>query len=252
MNRKIIKKLLNGDVTGELKQKYLTGKTTSEENLSILNTHYINRSEWPSKHDAETMIGHTCLDNIEFLIDEVVANKIFGNFIETGVWGGGACIYAKKLFDSLGENRKVYVADSFAGLPKPEMDRYPQDAGDNHHTYDPLRISLEEVKNNFLKYNCLDDNVIFLKGWFKDTLPTLTSDEKFCIIRLDGDMYSSTMDALVHLYPKLQIGGYCIIDDYALKGCAAAVHDYVNANNIKVHAYAIPGAGANAIFWKKV
>ena len=106
--------------------------------------------------------------------------------------------------------------------------------------------------NNFKKYNCLDDNVIFLKGWFRDTLPTLNKDQKFSIIRLDGDMYSSTMDALDNLYPKLSIGGYCIIDDYALKGCAEAVHDYINTNNLHVKMHFIPEAGASAVYWKKV
>ena len=47
---------------------------------------------------------------------------------------------------------------------------YPDDAKDVHHTFNALAVSLEEVKNNFKKYNLLDDNVKFLKGWFSDTL----------------------------------------------------------------------------------
>jgi hypothetical protein len=45
------------------------------------------------------------------------------------------------------------------------------------------------------------------------------------VLRLDGDLYSSTTDALTHLYPRLSAGGFLIVDDYLLPGCRRAVHD---------------------------
>lgn len=254
----IIKRLLHGVAVGDLEQlkdKYLKNTSTEFENLQILSAPIPRYSQWPSKQYAETMIGYHCLENIEQLLKDVIEHNIPGDFIETGVWAGGACIYAKKLLDFWGENRKVFVADSFNGLPKPEMERYPQDEGDPHHTYEPLKISCDEVKGNFKKYNCLDKNVIFLEGWFKDTLPTLKNNQKFSIIRLDGDMYCSTMDALENLYPKLSVGGWCIIDDYALPNCAAAVHDFRNKYNINETMNLIIGSeppyGASSQYWKK-
>src|SRR5579872_440882 len=124
------------------------------------------------------------------------------------------------------QDRKVYVADSFEGLPAPDPEKYPADAGDNHHTFDHLAVSLEQVKENFTRYGLLDDQVCFIKGWFRDTLPTLR-DKQWAVVRLDGDMYESTHDGLTNLYPNLAVGGYLIVDDYgAVKGCRQAIEDF--------------------------
>lgn len=75
------------------------------------------------------------------------------------------------------------------------------------------RHSLEEVQENFRRYNLLDDQVQFLKGWFCDTLPTAPI-EKLAVLRLDGDLYESIMDGLNALYDKVSPGGFIIVDDY--------------------------------------
>lgn len=129
-------------------------------------------------------------------------------------------------------DRSVFVADSFQGLPKPDAEKYPADAGDKHHTFEFLAVPLEEVKQNFSRYGLLDDQVCFIEGWFRDTLPVLR-DKKWAVVRLDGDMYESTWDGLVNLYPNLSIGGYLIVDDYgAVRGCREAVEDYRRAHQI--------------------
>jgi len=87
-----------------------------------------------------------------------------------------------------------------------------------------------------------------LKGWFKDTLRN-PNIERLALIRLDGDMYESTMDGLVNLYPKLSAGGYIIIDDYhVVPACKQAVHDYCATNGISPAFAEIDGVG---IYWKK-
>ena len=111
------------------------------------------------------------------------------------------------------KDRLVWVADSFKGLPVPNPEKYPADTGDRLHEFKELAVPLDQVKSNFAKYGLLDNQVRFLKGWFRDTLPNAPV-EQLAIIRLDGDMYESTMEALVHLYPKLSRGGYSIVDDY--------------------------------------
>jgi O-methyltransferase len=125
------------------------------------------------------------------------------------------------------------VADSFQGLPYPDSQKYPADAGDVHHIFDFLAVSLEEVREAFSRYGLADDQVVCIKGWFRDTLPQLR-DKKWALVRLDGDMYESTWDGLVNLYPNLSVGGYLIVDDYnAVKGCRQAVEDYRKANDIQ-------------------
>lgn len=179
---------------------------------------------WPGY--ADTMIGLKRLDNLKYCIERVIEEDVEGDLIETGVWRGGACIFMRGILAAYGiEDRKVFVADSFGGLPKPDETEHPCDKGDKHYTECFLSVSKKDVEKNFKKYGLLDEQVVFLKGWFKDTLPNAPI-EKLSILRLDGDMYQSTMDALENLYPKLSNGGFCIIDDYALKGCRKAVEDY--------------------------
>ena len=69
-----------------------------------------------------------------------------------------------------------------------------------------LAVSLEEVQRNFSKYGLLDEQVVFLKGWFKDYAADAPID-KLALLRLDGDMYESTMDTLSALYDKVSRAG---------------------------------------------
>lgn len=203
-------------------------------------------SIWPGY--AHTMIGLKRLDNLQFCVETVIREGIEGDLIETGVWRGGACIFMRATLAAYGiKDRKVYVADSFAGLPEPEVDRFPVDIGDKHHRKQHLAITQEEVENNFRNYHLLDNQVVFLKGWFRDTLPHAPID-KLAVLRLDGDMYGSTMDALCNLYPKLSRGGFCIIDDYALRRCRQAVDDFRAKNGIHEEMKEIDWTGR---YWRK-
>lgn len=198
--------------------------------------------------EALTMIGMRRLDNIERCLVDVLNEGIPGDFIETGVWRGGACIFARAVLKAYGcTERKVWVADSFKGLPSPNPKQFPLDVGCNLWSNPKLSISLEEVKKNFANYDLLDDQVQFLVGWFRDTLPKAPI-ERLAVMRLDGDMYESTMDALTCLYPKLSLCGYIIIDDYFAPACRKAVEDYRNNNGITDEIHTIDWSGA---FWKK-
>lgn len=204
-------------------------------------------ADWPSH--AHTMIGLKRLRNLRRLISRVLEDRIPGDFIETGVWRGGACIYMRALLMAYDvTDRRVWVADLFAGLPPPNPERYPADSGSNLHKIGLIAVSLEEVKKNFTKYNMLDEQVVFLNGWFKDTLPHAPI-EKLAILRLDGDMYELTIQALDLLYPKLSPGGFVIIDDYILIPCRKAVDDFRARNGIADIVEDIDGI---ASFWRKM
>ena len=202
---------------------------------------------WPT--EGETMIGYKRLTNLEFCIIDTINNQVEGDLIETGVWRGGACIFMRALLKELGvTDKKVWLADSFSGLPAPNVIVYPQDKDLNLHLFNELAISLEEVKNNFAKYDLLDEQVKFLKGWFKDTMP-IAPIEKLSVLRLDGDLYESTIDVLLYLYPKLAIGGYCIIDDWgAIDACRNAVEDYRKVFECNELIQTIDWTG---VYWKK-
>ncbi len=190
-----------------------------------------DHTNWVTPNSA-TMIGETGLNKIQFLVEDILKNNIPGDLIETGVWRGGATIFMRAILKAYQiTNRNVWVADSFEGLPKPNDILYPSDKEDSHHKIEYLKVSLDTVKSNFKKYGLLDDQVKFLKGWFKDTLPSAPI-KQLSLLRLDGDMYESTMDALKNLYHKLSIGGYIIIDDWTLPGAKIAVLDFRQENNI--------------------
>lgn len=186
--------------------------------------------DWPLV--AHSMIGNVRMTHLWALCEDVIVRGVPGDFIETGAWRGGACIFMRALLKVYGvKDRTVWVADSFEGLPPPNEAQYPLDRGWDLHLVPQLAVSLEEVRRNFEGYGLLDDQVRFLKGWFKDTLPAAPI-ERLAILRLDGDLYESTMDALRALYDKLSPGGYVIIDDFGIDACRAAVEDFRRARGI--------------------
>jgi hypothetical protein len=208
----------------------------------------LNGYDWPA--NAKTMIGMGRLNNIEMCVRDILERNIEGDLIETGVWRGGATMLMKALLDESNIiDRKVWLADSFRGLPKGDEDKYAADKGNNLYRYRILSASVEEVKNNFRKYDLLDNNVIFLEGWFRDTLPAAPI-KKLALLRLDGDLYESTILALENLYPKLSPGGYVIIDDFnAFPYCRQAVMDYREKQKINDKIIEID---KQAAYWKKL
>jgi 2-polyprenyl-3-methyl-5-hydroxy-6-metoxy-1,4-benzoquinol methylase len=204
--------------------------------------------DWPSS--AHTMVGRKRLDQLQECIEAVLKDGVAGDFLEAGVWRGGATIFMRAVLKAHDvTNRRVFVADSFEGLPAPDPARYPADKDDSHHTQKDLAVSMEQVQANFSKYGLLDEQVIFLRGWFKDTLPNapLTS---LAVARLDGDMYESTIDAISALYPKLSVGGFLIVDDFgAVAACRKAIDDYRKAKGITETIVPIDWTG---VFWRKL
>lgn len=201
--------------------------------------------DWPTT--ALTMIGGARMRNLRTILELALQSGVEGDFIETGVWRGGACIYAKGIFEAHGQgSRRVFVADSFRGLPPPNTADYPQDAGDTHHTYEELAISREQVADSFRRFGLLDERVVFIEGWFSETLPTCPV-EKLCVLRLDGDLYESTIVALKSLYHKVSPGGYVIIDDYLLGPCAQAVNDFRAERGVTAPMHPVDGA---AVWWQ--
>jgi len=198
---------------------------------------------------GDTMTGWARLDNLHKLLPEVIENKIPGDYIETGVWRGGSSIFARAVITAYGEedNRVSYVCDSFSGLPPGDRDL---DKGDKNWDNTPyLEISYEVVASNFAKYGLLDSNVIFVKGFFRDSMFPLSKEVKrLSIMRLDGDIYESTVDVLYHLYDKLSLGGYTIIDDWFGFPAKTACEDFFKVHGINPKIIAIDNL---SVYWKK-
>ena len=242
------------DASAVKRAGHAVGRFASRFNVEIAYKHHYLPElreagrDWPSR--AESMIGLRRMDNLQQCIAQIIADDVPGDFIETGVWRGGACIFMRANLKAWGDTeRKVWVADSFEGLPPPDAARYPADAGDTLHKQTGLGVGADQVRHNFERYGLLDDRVEFLVGWFKDTLPTAPV-EQLSLMRLDGDMYESTIQAIEALYPKLSPGGFCIVDDFGSHASQAgqAIHDYRKANDIDEEIIEIDPFGA---YWRK-
>jgi hypothetical protein len=207
----------------------------------------IDGEDWPVL--AVSMIGAHRMAQLQQAVEYVIAQGVPGDLIETGVWRGGACILMRAVLMAYGvQDRRVWVADSFAGLPAPDPAKYPTDRGDLLHTFEQLAVPVETVKRNFARYRLLDDRVVFLKGWFKDTLRTAPI-ERLAVLRLDGDLYESTMDALTALYDRVSPGGIVIVDDYGvIATCAAAVDDFRRDRGITEPIQRIDKSG---VYWQR-
>ncbi len=232
---------------GSFKRGSKAGTLVSDAPAAAAAEHKKSGLIWPSR--AHTMIGLPRLNNIQQCVSDVLENNIPGDFIETGVWRGGATIFMRGILKAHGiTDRTVWVADSFEGLPASNPDKYPEDSQTRFEKFADLAVSLEQVKENFRRYDLLDNQVKFLKGWFSETLPKAPID-RLAVLRLDGDLYESTMDALVNLYDRVSEGGYIIVDDYhSVAACKAAIQDFRAERKIKTKPSLILGGG---VFWKK-
>lgn len=185
-----------------------------------------------SAEDSYSMLGFARMMNIWDLVDRIWKEGIPGDLCECGAWRGGATILMKKLLETYDfkQPRRVFVCDSFAGF-KPIT--HAEDLKDDRSNELPklshvFSVSLEQVKENFRKFNVLDDSVIFVEGYFEDSLKADRTIGPLALLRCDADLYEPTYAALDALYPKVSPGGYVIFDDYSsVPSCRQAVHDYL-------------------------
>ena len=197
---------------------------------------------------THSMIGVKRMRNIEECLDRVREENIPGDLAECGVWRGGAAIFMRGYLAAYDmRDRVVWAADSFEGIPVPS---HAEDLGyDFSKSVVPiLAISLEDVQELFARYGLLDDQVLFLKGWFSETLPSAPI-QSLALLRLDGDLYESTRDALRALYDKVVPGGFVIVDDYGdFPPCRKAVDEFRGERAIASPIVAIDWSGA---YWRK-
>jgi hypothetical protein len=196
-----------------------------------------------------TLVGRKRLDNLQRCIEDILASGVPGDLLEAGVWRGGCCIMMRAVLAAHECNdRNVWLADSFSGLPPsatPQDQDYPMDAS----LLPVLAVSVEEVKENFERFGLLDAQVKFLPGWFHESLP-VSDTGPLALLRVDCDLYESTMAVLDALYARVSIGGWVIIDDYGiLPPCQQAVDEFRQRHGITAEMEEID---AHAVCWKVV
>ena len=213
---------------------YLGGDLPFEDYHCV--SHYdLRQSRWNIDPLTRPMslLTKNLLDLIEKVVVSLHERRVPGDFIEAGIWRGGAVILMRALISAYGmADRRVFAADSFDGIPHNVRARNdPVDLGTDRWV-----APRDEVKGNIDRLGLLDDKIVFVAGFFADSLKQLAG-ERFALIRLDSDSYDSVETSLIELYPLLSKGGVVIIDDWHLDGCKAAVTDYRARHGIEDSIY---------------
>ncbi len=190
-----------------------------------------------------TMVGYYRLTNAYELACLAEKNNIGGAFVECGVWKGG-CIAVMAYAANKALNRKIWLFDSFTGLPEPQVidgkEAKEYASGRNLgrlKSINECSASIEDVEEIFFaRLGINRKNVIINKGWLQNVLPQVKNALKpIAILRLDVDWYESTKVCLENLYDHVVPGGYIIIDDYGhWEGCRKAVDEFFKKREIKV------------------
>lgn len=180
-----------------------------------------------------TMVDEQSLRELRVQVQDLARSGIKGAVVECGSWRGGAGFVMASALAELGDMRRVWLFDSFEGLPAPAPIDGPAAnqwaANVNGPTYyDNCRASLEEVRTTIADFG-MSGRVTPVKGWFEDTLPANRGDVgPIAILRIDGDWYASVKTSLEALFDQVVPGGLVIFDDYDLwDGCTLAVHEFL-------------------------
>ena len=179
-------------------------------------------------------------------VNYVLSNGIKGSFVECGVWrGGSAMLIAKMLINRNCTDRKIYLYDTFEGMPAPsgnDINLNGVDASEILRQGEPdlkdpawCIANLADVQANMRSTNFPLENIVYIKGKVEETIPGNMPDANIALLRLDTDWYESTRHELIYLFPRLELNGIIIIDDYGhWEGCKKAVDDYLKEHKINI------------------
>lgn len=241
-------------LTKEKFSKFLESQNLSFHDIVTIsdNTLINSLNQMGQKTSKLTMCSQELIDNVEELTKDIIEKNIPGNFIEAGTFRGGLCILMKAILRASSQDhaRKVILADSFQGLPEPDPRTSLKDAiwHEILKSVNNLSASLNFVKDRFKQLDLLDEQVVFLPGWFENTLSDYHHGP-IALLRLDADWFSSTKVILESLYQHVVLGGYIIVDDYGLPtGCAQAVDEFRDKFSIKTEMIKV---GKQAVYWTK-
>jgi O-methyltransferase len=193
-----------------------------------------------------TMVTHDGLLSLFDITRFISKAGVKGAFVETGVCkGGSAAIMAMALMHYNAGDRQLHFFDSFEGLPNPSPKEYQNwmflDWGVTKDKADGalvgsslLKATKEDVEEAVFKIAKYPKELVkFHVGWFQNTVPLAANEiGPIALLRLDGDLYESTLVCLQHLYPLVVEGGFVIIDDYGLSGCRMAIEEYFQEMDI--------------------
>lgn len=156
--------------------------------------------------------------------------SVAGDFVELGCYKGETSILLAKLLKAAGSDKKLWLYDSFAGLPEKAAED-ASTAGEQFRAGE-LFVSKREVVEKF-KRSGLPFPVI-KKAFFEELDPASDLPGKVAFAFCDGDLYGSIKTSLKLVVPKLADGGVIVVHDYnnpELPGSARAVDEFLRAHS---------------------
>jgi O-methyltransferase len=185
---------------------------------------------------GKTLVTPDRLWNLWSWVNDTI-QSLEGGVAELGTYKGGS---AKLLAKAIGHSRPVHVFDTFEGVPvdltDPTVDFVMEDhphlniswAGAYHGgewvaSYDKVKKFLSDCPS-----------LTVHKGLVPDVLQEV-SEESFCFVYLDMDIYQPTRDALQFFWPRLVSKGVIMLDDFGhLQGVTDAIVEFATEHDLQI------------------
>jgi len=189
-----------------------------------------------------SLVGIPGLSQTYDIAIEIEKNNIGGCFVECGVAQGGSSALMALVAHDYKKNRKIWLFDSFEGLPESTEKDYDEKEQSTGKHISPLEKGFclgayqKVEKLLFSKFGLNKKNVFMIKGWFRNTLPKYRNKiDKISLLRIDADWYESTKCCLENLYDNVIEGGFIIIDDYGTCfGAKKALDEFLEKKKLSV------------------
>lgn len=184
-------------------------------------------NEW-FENVCQSALGHRTSQEATYDLARLLLQRgVPGDFVECGVYAGASCaLMAGAIIDELQVTiRRVHLFDSFAGIPKPG----PLDVELKDNRGGESACSIEDVQRNMKSWGIPVELLQYWRGDFDVTIPHAAQTggvQQIAMLRLDGDLYDSTIVPLKYLYRLVARGGYVIVDDFDLTGARKAVEHF--------------------------
>ena len=211
-------------------------KLELEKNINFLDLFYKSAKATDTSNDFSINAAYKRLMKALFLCKYYIyASKIEGNIIECGVLRGFSSYLLMLLNQKISKNimeKKFYLIDSFGGLSKILPEDITNEPNIHQHKKGDLKADFKSVKHLFSDFK----NVIILKGWIPNIFNKINSNDRYCFVHLDVDLYKPTLDSLNFFYDKVVNGGLIITDDYLSEffpGNRKAWNEFVKSKKIK-------------------
>jgi len=198
--------------------------------INFNNTHTIFNQ--PNNMVDPTITSSSQLEYVLALLDCCLNQNIEGDVVEFGCYVGESSKMLRRMLNLHNSNKKLYVYDSFEGLPQPRDYEFWRLGG--------LKTDENILINNFTNNNLQTPEIY--KGWFKD-VPEYKIPNQICFAFLDGDLYDSIYDSLSKIYNRLSYGAVVCFHDYGRGDCPGvkkAIDDFfINIGKIERIQYKI-------------